>query len=573
MSPFAGETAVAVDELAVDHQPAAYTRSEDDSEDHAMTPSGTDFRFGDHEAIRVVRYDDGKVQRLFQLVLQDPAMDALNIGDSGFAGVGIDDARNRQRHAGGCAAAIVDDGFQAGGEVFETGLGRRDARHGPNIVGSVGNSALDGRSAYIETNDHDSGSGTGGIVDFFCTDPCRMHLKVGRQHDEIRIEAGQELTLAGSADCLGGIGGRHSQGFFQRCVQLFMHEAYAGEHIDIRSRQRAVGQRQPAAVAIDAPAVQFETVIIRADGGHGVGDEENAPGIILGAKRNADRCRIDMEAVSDQPAIQLAVRKCRPHQSRLAMAERAHSVEEMCHHGCACLGIGRRDAKAHIGMAEADDDAGFVQRCDLRFGYVFRGDGCQHEGKLRLAAHQNRKIGRFHLSDQRRIMGALACDGKMRPFEVQAEKAGHPCLVGGDAGFGGFGCDIRPVGDECDHQRCGTELRMGRADAGDAFHIRLVIEHHAAAAIDLKVDEAWRNEQSFRVDDFGVCWHGYAVNNVGNVAITGHERFAIVPRGAIENAGADKCLAAAHWVSVTFFNATGASGLKPRARDNCSMKP
>ncbi|CVI19089.1 hypothetical protein AGR1A_Cc60065 [Agrobacterium fabacearum CFBP 5771] len=46
-----------------------------------------------------------------------------------------------------------------------------------------------------------------------------------------------------------------------------------------------------------------------------------------------------------------------------------------------------------------------------------------------------------------------------------------------------------------------------------------------------------------------------------------------MPFGAIENAGADKCLYAAHWVSVTFFNATGASGLKPLARDNCSMKP
>ncbi|MNZ65913.1 hypothetical protein D3C78_841140 [compost metagenome] len=351
-----------------------------------------------------------------------------------------------------------------------------------------------------------------------------------------------------------------------------MHEADAGEHIDIRPRQRAVFKRQPAAVAIDAPAIQFKTVIVRADGGHGVGNEKNAARTILGAKRYADRRGIDMETVGDQPAIQLAVRKCRSHQPRLAVAERAHGVEEMCHHGCTGLGIGRRHAEARIGMAETDDDAGLAQRRNLLLGYVFRGDGCQHEWKLRLAARQNRKIGRFHLSDQRRIMGALACDGKMRPFEMQAEKAGHPSLVGDDAGFGGSGGNVRPVGDECDHQRRGAELRMGRADAGNAFHIRLIVEHHAAAAIDLEVDEARRNEQSFRIDNVGVWGYGHAVGYVANTAVTGHQHLAIVPPGAIENAGADKCLAA-HWVSVTFFNATGASGLKPRARDNCSMKP
>ncbi|MNL14967.1 hypothetical protein D3C87_1359290 [compost metagenome] len=68
MSPLASEAAVAVDELAVNHQPAADTCSKDNAEDDAMSLSGADFRFGDHETIRIVRNDNGKVQGFFQIV-------------------------------------------------------------------------------------------------------------------------------------------------------------------------------------------------------------------------------------------------------------------------------------------------------------------------------------------------------------------------------------------------------------------------------------------------------------------------------------------------------------------------
>ena len=132
-----------------------------------MTLSGADFRFGDHEAIRIVRNDDGKVERLFELVLQHCAVNTWNIGDGGLAGLRIDDAGNRQRDAAGCAAALVNDGFEAGGEVLETGFRRRYTRYGADIVRGMGNCALDGRSANIETNNHCSHSGTLGIIDFF----------------------------------------------------------------------------------------------------------------------------------------------------------------------------------------------------------------------------------------------------------------------------------------------------------------------------------------------------------------------------------------------------------------------
>ncbi|MND32795.1 hypothetical protein D3C80_233740 [compost metagenome] len=54
VAPFAGETAIAVDEPAIDDQPAADTRPEDDAEDDTMALSGADFRFGYHETIGIV---------------------------------------------------------------------------------------------------------------------------------------------------------------------------------------------------------------------------------------------------------------------------------------------------------------------------------------------------------------------------------------------------------------------------------------------------------------------------------------------------------------------------------------
>ena len=134
----------------------------------------------------------------------------------------------------------------------------------------------------------------------------------------------------------------------------------------------------------------------------------------------------------------------------------------------------------------------------------------------------------------------------MRALEMQAEKAGHPFSLGVNARFSGSQCDIRPVGDERDHQRRGAEFRMGGADPGYSFRIRLVIEHHPTAAVDLKVNEARRDQQSWRVDDLGFCRCGHAATDVADTAIHGHEHPVVVPCGTIENAGADKCLDAAH---------------------------
>ncbi|MNE87025.1 hypothetical protein D3C80_1841750 [compost metagenome] len=68
------------------------------------------------------------------------------------------------------------------------------------------------------------------------------------------------------------------------------------------------------------------------------------------------------------------------------MAKRAHGIEEMRYHGCACISIGRRNIETGVGMAEADDDAGVAECCNLLDSNIFRRNGCQHEGEFRLAA-------------------------------------------------------------------------------------------------------------------------------------------------------------------------------------------
>ncbi|MNL80647.1 hypothetical protein D3C87_2075550 [compost metagenome] len=51
------------------------------------------------------------------------------------------------------------------------------------------------------------------------------------------------------------------------------------------------------------------------------------------------------------------------------------------------------------------------------------------------------------------------------------------------------------------------------------------------------------------------------------------EGAAVVPFDAVEQAGAGDCLPLAHLVSVTFLRLAGASGLRPRERDQASTKP
>ncbi|MOA46888.1 hypothetical protein D3C78_1694560 [compost metagenome] len=76
-----------------------------------------------------------------------------------------------------------------------------------------------------------------------------------------------------------------------------------------------------------------------------------------------------------------------------------------------------------------------------------------------------------------------------------------------------------------------------------------------------------------RVDDGGIRRHITDSPDGLDAAGLDQEGGAIVPFDAIEQAGADDCLLLGHLVSVTFLRLAGASGLRPRERDQASTKP
>jgi hypothetical protein len=102
-------------------------------------------------------------------------------------------------------------------------------------------------------------------------------------------------------------------------------------------------------------------------------------------------------------------------------------------------------------------------------------------------------------------MRALAGDGKMRSFEMQAEKAGHIFRLGLYAAGDGPARVISNV----------SVIRVGSSAVVPNFacaaqicgwpRCLLVVQHHAAAAIHLQIDEAGYKQLTVGIDDRMLC--------------------------------------------------------------------
>src|SRR6185312_3356538 len=106
-------------------------------------------------------------------------------------------------------------------------------------------------------------------------------------------------------------------------------------------------------------------------------------------------------------------------------------------------------------------------------------------------------------------------------------------------------------------------------DGGD---VRMIVQHDAAAAIDLEIDKAGSKNAAPRSDDLDVGRHGSRGNDALDLAATNDQRGIVVPCIAIEDARASQGKTAAHRVSVTLLRCGGTSGSRPRWRANASTK-
>jgi hypothetical protein len=95
---------------------------------------------------------------------------------------------------------------------------------------------------------------------------------------------------------------------------------------------------------------------------------------------------------------------------------------------------------------------------------------------------------------------ATAFVAEKRPFDVNAEDAGHTLRDGGTRRENRLFDDVQIVADQRGEKSRRAEAPVSDSDGGDGFDARIVVEQHAAAAVHLAVDESRREQIPFEID-------------------------------------------------------------------------
>ena len=156
-------------------------------------------------------------------------------------------------------------------------------------------------------------------------------------------------------------------------------------------------------------------------------------------------------------------------------------------------------------------------------------------------------------ADQRRIVDARLAWRQERAFEVDAEHAridGRRAAHGIERGAHLLG----RVGDQRRQQRGGAEFAVAGDDRGDALRRRLIVEQDVAAAVDLHVDEAWREPRAVRQRARRHPGRHFATRDErGDAGAVDHHGAIAMHHLAIEDgAGHHRVGACAHSVRVIF---------------------
>ena len=236
--------------------------------------------------------------------------------------------------------------------------------------------------------------------------------------------------------------------------------------------------------------------------------------------------------------------------------------------------VGDAGLVIRIGMAEGHQHAGFGQAVDLSPGHVLGCDRHHQERQAPGGLDQQREVGIGHRPDQRRIMRALAGERQVRAFEVQPADPRHALCDRRRHRRDGGAAVLGRVGDEGGQDGAGAEPGMGRGHDRQRLGRGRVVEHHAAAAIDLEVDESGREDIAGEVDLLAGRRDPIVAVEHRHHAILEPQGVGVVEAAAVEDpAAAEGENPGAHRVSVTFLRWRGASGSIPRFAATCSTMP
>ncbi len=134
---------------------------------------------------------------------------------------------------------------------------------------------------------------------------------------------------------------------------------------------------------------------------------------------------------------------------------------------------------------------------------------------------------------------------------MQANRAGNAGGDGVDHRLDRRPAHRRGLGNQGRQQRRRPEAGMGVADGLDGRDVLTVVEHDAAAAIDLKIDEARGKQPALEPDGFASGWNVGLGDDIGDRVAADDQRHALQAARAVENLGSDKGGRGHHRVSVT----------------------
>ena len=152
---------------------------------------------------------------------------------------------------------------------------------------------------------------------------------------------------------------------------------------------------------------------------------------------------------------------------------------------------------------------------------------------------------------------------------MDAEHAGHALRDRGLDGCNRGAHRVDVVADQRRQKSGGAEASMRDADAANRFDRRGIVEQHAAAAVDLHVDEAGQQHVAAQVVSV-VCIANARVvaRQDSSDALAIDEHGDIIVETVVEQyATVDECLRH-HTVSVTLRRCGGTSGSRPRRADS-----
>ena len=335
--------------------------------------------------------------------------------------------------------------------------------------------------------------------------------------------------------------------------------AHRRRHVEMRSGQRAVVAAAGAVLHGDVAALQHELARLRSDRGHRIGHQHEAAGR-LAAQRQAERGRVHMMAVDDQPADQRVRIERGADHARLARAERRHGIEQM---GDAAHARGHRRlglVVARIGMPRCDHHAGGDELLDVRSRHAFGRE--RHQRAAARQAGQRCDPLRVERADLLGRMDALAIDVEERALDMDAEHARYARRDRRVHGRHRAADDVEIVADQRGEEAGGAEAAMRGADRGDALHGRRVVEQHAAAAIDLGIDESG-DERAVQPPRLGAGGNRAGRHHAGDARAVDQDGDIFAERAVDQRACRDQRLH--QMVSVTLASDGGRSGSKPRA--------